>query len=231
MEAPLSSESFQAFAFSFVCGRCGYCCVDKIIQVNPYEIFRLARACGMSTTEFIATYTSGGGMFLRFNEEGRCFFLDEEGCSVHADRPLVCRLYPLGRDIHGEHETFFLSAEQNQCQGLYGTVGTVLEYLEQQVAGPFMAASNRYRQAVRGMLATCTRGILSQPEVHALNRRDIMDNIAERIEIHSQWMDIDKTLVEFAGLAPAGLPTDPEQAMEMHIVALGRWWDQQIMEV
>ena len=29
--------------FSYRCTRCNSCCVDKRIQVNPYEIARLAR--------------------------------------------------------------------------------------------------------------------------------------------------------------------------------------------
>jgi Fe-S-cluster containining protein len=93
--------------FGFSCNRCLQCCRDKKIQVNPYEIARLAARLGISTTVFIAEHTDAGGVHLRFDDEGACVFLDAQGCSVHEDRPLVCRLYPLGRHLDGSDiETF-----------------------------------------------------------------------------------------------------------------------------
>ena len=39
----------------------------------------------------------------------KCSFLNEEGrCSIHAFRPGICRLFPLGRNYDGENLSYFL---------------------------------------------------------------------------------------------------------------------------
>ena len=72
-------------AFSYTCHACNRCCHNKAIRVNPYEILRLARYLGLSTTHFIERHTEAGGTVLRPNENGDCDFLGERGCSVHPD--------------------------------------------------------------------------------------------------------------------------------------------------
>ena len=84
-------------AFSYACHACNRCCRNKAIRVSPYEILRLARYLGLSTTEFIERHTEGGGTVLRTKENSDCGFLGERGCGVHPDRPLACRIYPLAR--------------------------------------------------------------------------------------------------------------------------------------
>ena len=44
-------------AFSYQCNGCMNCCHNKAIRVAPYEMLRLARRLGISTTDFIKTYT------------------------------------------------------------------------------------------------------------------------------------------------------------------------------
>ena len=120
--------------FGFACSRCLGCCRFKKIQLNPYEIARLADNRDMTTTAFIGQYTTGGTI-LQTNTEGTCVFLDAEGCAVHPDRPLVCRLYPLGRfvDYLGV-ETFAQIPLEEGCQGVLHENGTVTQYLEEQGA-------------------------------------------------------------------------------------------------
>ena len=84
-------------AFSYACHACSRCCHDKIIHVNPYEVGRLAQNLNLSTTEVLSRYTTANGDNFKQTEQGACVFLTGQGCGVHADRPLVCRLYPLGR--------------------------------------------------------------------------------------------------------------------------------------
>ena len=50
--------------------------------------------------------------------DAQMLFLGERGCTVHADRPLVCRLYPLGRHIdeHGA-ESFYHLEPHPQTEG------------------------------------------------------------------------------------------------------------------
>ena len=84
--------------FGYFCHACSRCCQGKVIQVNPYEIARLARHLDVSTGAFQEKWTEGGkGTVLARTEDDACVFLGRGGCTVHGDRPLVCRLYPLGR--------------------------------------------------------------------------------------------------------------------------------------
>jgi len=65
--------------FSYACHACNRCCRNKAIRVTPYEILRLARYLGISTTQFINNHTEGGGTVLRTKENGDCQFLGKGG--------------------------------------------------------------------------------------------------------------------------------------------------------
>jgi uncharacterized protein len=133
-------------SFGYVCGRCSRCCQHKHIQLDPYEIARLARARGESTTTFRASWTvDGRGTTLRQKPDGTCVFLGAEGCEVHPDRPLVCRLYPLGRHLRSDgHEYFSISGGHPQTAGKYTGTGTIADYLERQETRPFIEAGDAY---------------------------------------------------------------------------------------
>jgi uncharacterized protein len=116
-------------AYSYDCRACGRCCHDKLIPVNPYEIARLASNRGLSTTEAIERFTDGG-VALAVGDDGACVFLGAGGCLVHPDRPLVCRLYPLGAVAdHEGHEVFVELEAQPGSDGRSGAEGTVADYL------------------------------------------------------------------------------------------------------
>jgi Fe-S-cluster containining protein len=100
--------------FSYDCHACRRCCHDKVIRLNPYEVARLAQNRGISTTVFLAQYTGAQGTVLKQVDHGACVFLTPEGCGVHADRPLVCRLYPLGRHVTSERGEDFVSCNHIQ---------------------------------------------------------------------------------------------------------------------
>jgi hypothetical protein len=55
-------------AFSYRCNACSRCCHNKAIRVGPYEILRLARRLGMTTTESIEQHTEAGGTVLRMEQ-------------------------------------------------------------------------------------------------------------------------------------------------------------------
>jgi Fe-S-cluster containining protein len=133
-------------AFNYTCLRCKRCCSNKRIQVNPYEVARLARHRGETTTEVRARWTVGGaGTFLRQTEDGACVFLGPGGCTVHPARPLVCRLYPLGRHATDRGEVWFSDDDLTPPPGGdFSGDGTVSGYLASQGAGPFIEAADDY---------------------------------------------------------------------------------------
>jgi Fe-S-cluster containining protein len=132
--------------FGYICRRCSRCCQHKHIQLDPYEVARLARARGESTTQFRAAWTvDGQGTTLRQKEDGTCVFLGPQGCEVHPDRPLVCRLYPLGRHLRKDgFEYFSIFAGHPQTAGEYNKNGTIADYLEAQGTKPFIVAGDGY---------------------------------------------------------------------------------------
>jgi uncharacterized protein len=143
---PADRERHEGEAFSYACLRCRRCCSDKRIQINPYELARLARGRGERAADFRERWTlEGAGVVLRQTPDGACVFLGPEGCTVHADRPLVCRLYPVGRHISPEGRVWFTDVDLNPPPGgVFGEDGTIAAYLESQGAAPFIAAADAY---------------------------------------------------------------------------------------
>lgn len=130
--------------FSYSCNRCKACCINKIIQINPYEIARLANAIGISTNELKLKYTNDG-VYLKQDENGACLFLNEEGCNVHANRPLVCRIFPLGRHIRENGDIFYTHGNWKPApNGDYGDNGIVEDYLIAQGVAQFADFADAY---------------------------------------------------------------------------------------
>lgn len=128
-------------SFSFKCQVCGACCHNKDIAVSFYEAQRLARCLGLRVKEFFIEYVEKNKVILRRKQDGSCIFLRPEGCGVYPDRPLVCRLFPLGllEDANGQ-ELFGVMPLHPDCLGLLGEEGTVASYLNSQGAGPYLRA-------------------------------------------------------------------------------------------
>ena len=207
---PLAQSSVPTLeaggAFSYACNRCKRCCSDKRIRVNPYETYRLARALGLSTTEFLVRHTIEQGTELARTDDGRCVFLGPEGCTVHADRPLVCRLYPLGRHVvDGEPDRFHHLEPHPESEGVFGDAGTVADYLAAQGAAPFMHAADVYLDVVAALADTLA-------SLHA-------SPVSADDDLTTAWLDVDAVLARDAAPAPA----DAEEAMALHRAALLAW--------
>lgn len=146
MISPSPSSSARAQPFGYVCGRCSRCCRQQRIQLNPYEAARIAHRLGLATREFRERHTiEGRGTELNRNADGSCAFLGAQGCTIHSDRPLVCRLYPLGRRISADGEESFHRLEGHaQSQGRFGDAGTIESFLQAQEAERFMTAADAY---------------------------------------------------------------------------------------
>ena len=80
------------------------CCSNIDITLTPYDILRLSRRLGITTSDFLVKYTfpyeidpNGiAGVKLKPVDGGSaCQFMVAEGCSVYEDRPTSCRYYPV----------------------------------------------------------------------------------------------------------------------------------------
>ena len=108
------------------------CCRDLNQFLTPYDILRLKNCLGMPSDIFLRKYTSrhsgpeSGLPVITFKADPHsghaCPFVTEKGCSVYADRPASCRIYPLARAITRSRDTgkiteHFALIEDPRCQG------------------------------------------------------------------------------------------------------------------
>jgi Fe-S-cluster containining protein len=211
-------------AFSFSCRVCGHCCTGKIIMAGPHEILGMSRVLGINTTEFLALYTDNRGTTLRAAEDGRCVFLTPSGCRVHPRRPLVCRLYPLGRttDERGE-ERFALFPRQPDCEAEVGRDGTVESFLESQDVGPHLHWSRRYGELYRRMIGLLD-GLDAEGEVDAPADAGGPGPEEKPAQHHlSSWQDIDASLSEYCAAKGSAPPRDIDEAIDLHLRAIKEW--------
>jgi Fe-S-cluster containining protein len=136
----------RSSSFSYTCNQCGLCCHDKVITLAPYDVIRIARAAGITTTEAVRKYTLRRGSILKFKDKGSCVALEGTACTIHQGRPLACRLYPLGleRDVDGG-ESFTRLEPAVGSLGVYGANGTIADFLEVQGVREYLDANEAYR--------------------------------------------------------------------------------------
>jgi Fe-S-cluster containining protein len=150
----LQHEAARKEPFGYVCRACSQCCPHKYIQVNPYEVAHLAHFLNLSTTEFRAVFTEHDGAILKRDDNDACVFLAKSGCAVHPARPLVCRLYPLGRRVAADGSEEWVRADPHpNSQGAFTTDGTIADFVAAQGAQPFMEAADAYADWVRAAYA------------------------------------------------------------------------------
>jgi uncharacterized protein len=194
--------------------------------VGPYEALRLSRRLGISTTEFFARHTEAGGTVLQTRPDDRgCVFLGERGCTVHPDRPLACRLYPLARWISPEGEESFGHLEPHpQTAGVYGTNGTVDAFLTSQGLPPYFAMSDRYGEIYDRMVAVTERLDPDENSERRAQRRAEVDELDAGI-LATALFDVDATVGDYCRERGLAVPSDIEAIVELHLTALGAWID------
>jgi len=70
---------------------CAVCCHDTEMPLTEADAARL-EALGHKRADF--SLVNDEGVLQLRNVEGACFFLKDEKCSVYAERPQGCRIYP-----------------------------------------------------------------------------------------------------------------------------------------
>ena len=104
------------------CKGCHQCCtgMGSSIVLDPLDIYRIESAVNMrfeALLENIIELNIVDGVILpnlKMQENGGCSFLNEEGrCKIHADRPGICRMFPLGRIYEDRDFSYILQV--NEC--------------------------------------------------------------------------------------------------------------------
>lgn len=84
---------------TYLCQRCTACCRwPGFVRVTEEEISAIAGHLGMNEEGFIQEYTrlrpNRGGLALIDREDGACFFLNGNECSIQSVKPQQCKDFP-----------------------------------------------------------------------------------------------------------------------------------------
>jgi len=139
------------------------CCKNIDITLMPYDIQRLKRRQGISSSEWVAKYTMPfpmdahdmPGLKLATRPGSTaCVFLRPEGCSVYEDRPTACRYYALGsmgvrKQGAAEVEDVYFVVRESHCKGHEEPrTQTVREYLVEQGLVEYDEKNREWRDIV-----------------------------------------------------------------------------------
>jgi hypothetical protein len=122
------------------------CCRDVAIVLTPFDVLRLKRALRIESSELLDKYTLSPfnkeqkipAVILRMDPETKkCPFVTDQGCSVYANRPWACRMYPLGvaepRNPSPADRAFHFLVREDICHGHgQGQSYTVRQWLTDQ---------------------------------------------------------------------------------------------------
>jgi Fe-S-cluster containining protein len=139
------------------------CCGDVNIFLSPYDVLRLKHALGMTSTEFLDRHAllpvqkdmKTPVVVLRMTDDDAksCPFVTEQGCSVYADRPWPCRMYPLGLAAQKDTpdgwrgERFYFLMQESVCQGFgEATEWTVRQWLDDQAVNEYDEWGEAYKE-------------------------------------------------------------------------------------
>ena len=194
--------------------------------MGPYEGLRLSRRLGISTTDFFTRFTEAGGTVLqRRKDDQGCVFLGPRGCTVHPDRPLACRLYPLARWISPEGDESFGRLDPHpQTAGVYGTGGTVEGFLASQGLAPYFVMADRYGEIYDRMVAILERVDPDEGVERRAERRAAVDELAAGT-LATAWFDVDATVGAYCQERGLPVPADLEALVDTHLQALNVWLD------
>jgi Fe-S-cluster containining protein len=139
------------------------CCANIDISLTPYDIIRLKRRLGISSTEFLRDYTvpyemdkdSIAGVKFRPVENGTaCRFMKPEGCGVYEDRPTACRYYPVAllsmrrQDEFTDVQSYAL-VKEDHCKGHEEARRlTIADYRKEQGVEEYDELARGWRQLI-----------------------------------------------------------------------------------
>ena len=210
-------------SFQFRCNACGKRCQDREdILLTPYDLNRIAQYLDIPMGKVVQDYcvcyvgTYSRLPIVAVNMKGPekiCPFLKERKCRIHAAKPTVCALYPLGRvgayELGGIPRYFI----QNVSCGAKDETHTVREWLTgygleesenwfrewQKLVVSLAERLNAYGPVLTGkMQSMIGEVLLSILYIHYENDRDFMEQFLENAGRANGLLDmIDETMRQF----------------------------------
>ncbi len=87
-------KDFQA---TFKCQRCGKCCKEGVgVALWPHEFYRLTKRIPKPVYSHIVMIGNWHALKLP------CVFYKKKKCRIYDNRPIACRMYPLGVSPDGK---------------------------------------------------------------------------------------------------------------------------------
>ena len=174
------------------------CCRDVNIFLSPYDILRIKKRLGISSTEFLQQHTvslipeaSGFPVILlkmRENRNRACPFVVPVGCSIYEDRPWACRMFPL--DLGDRPGSYRFIADPSLCLGTREEKGlTVQSYLEEQDMAPYDEG-----ERLLGRIASdgrFSKAAIRDPKLQEMCRMALYDlDMFRRFVLESRFLQI-----------------------------------------
>lgn len=139
------------------CKGCSACCrgMGRSIVLDPLDVFWLCRGLNQTFGQLLeraVELSVVDGIVLpnlkMTGKEEACFFLDEQGrCSIHAFRPGICRLFPLGRYYENRSFQYFLQVKE--CRNQNRTKVKVRKWVDVPEFKAYEAFINRWHYYLR----------------------------------------------------------------------------------
>lgn len=184
------------------CKDCFSCCqnMGDSIVLDPYDIYQLTIGLNCRFEDLLADRLDLNvveGIILpnlkMYGRGNRCTFLNEEGrCSIHAVRPGICRIFPLGRIYENNSFRYFLQVKE--CKKDNRTKVKVKKWIDISDAEKNEAYIMRWHYFLNDLstkMPTLSEENVKQINLYILNsffvtlyeeRRDFYDQFEERID-------------------------------------------------
>lgn len=173
------------------CWGCSACChgMGNSIVLDPYDVYRLTTLRGDTLEHLLEekkvewNVVDGQilpNLALRSGADEACGFLDEAGrCRIHAYRPGICRLFPLGRFYENGSFQYFLQI--HECKKENRTKVKVKKWIDTPDLKRYEAYISRWHyflkdirmaetEAAQKLLAEPCIGTSEEQEIQKKNR-------------------------------------------------------------
>ena len=141
------------------CRGCFACCcgMGNSIILDPLDVHRLTTGLNQSFEALLASYLElnvvDGIILPNLKMKGSrecCAFLNEAGrCTIHAIRPGICRLFPLGRYYENGSFRYFL--QTHECKKANRTKVKVKKWIDTLELGKYETFVNRWHYYLKDM--------------------------------------------------------------------------------
>lgn len=185
------------------CKGCFSCCqgMGNSIVLDPYDVYRLTTGLDCKFEELLVDKIDlqvVDGQILpnlkMTGEKDCCAFLDANGrCSIHALRPSMCRIFPLGRIYENGSFQYFLQV--NECKKKERTKVKIKKWIDTPDIvknEAFINCWHYFLKDVTGKMPSLPEDVVKQINMYILNafyvtmyqsNRDFYEQFDERMKV------------------------------------------------